>query len=194
MQSASTTLNSTASILIYNETASIIDYNNFDTPRAERKHLKKIKMAEENTDDIPTRRRPSRHRASARGKSGTTLASSFKQFVGSATSAEIEEFSTQLNAALNSVAIDDDETAAAVDSDQNVRAPQRRPSEGEFYAPQPTSRRNSKAGEQLVASMKQTAADLLAELDLSDFEEDDDDDKFNKGGLETLREESVRSM
>ena len=136
---------------------------------------------------IPTRRPPSKHRTNAR-QSGTTLASSFKQFVSNASSTEIEEFSTQLNEALNAVSISDDETAAT-DKDQNLRGSQRHPSEGEFYAPQPTSRRNSKVGEQLLASMKQTAADLLAELgDL------DDDDEIDVGGLGTLREESVQSI
>lgn len=138
---------------------------------------------------IPTRRPPSKHRTNAR-QSGTTLASSFKQFVGNASSTEIEEFSTQLNEALNAVSINDDETATATDKDSNnLRGSQRRPSEGEFYAPQPTSRRNSKVGEQLLASMKQTAADLLAELgDL------DDDDDIDVGGLGTLTEESVQSI
>jgi len=98
--------------------------------------------------------------------------------------------------------LNEDPTAAAGDqnnvssspkdnNNSNLRESQILISEGEFYAPQPTSRRNSKAGEQLVASMKQTAAELLAELgDLSD----DDDDEINVRGLDTLREESVLPM
>ncbi len=75
------------------------------------------------------------------------------------------------------------------ENSNKLRASQRRPSEGEFYAPQPTSRRNSKAGEQLVASMKQTAAELLAEL--GDLSDDDDDVEVNvrrSSGLDTWNE------
>ncbi len=154
-------------------------------------------MAEQigkNDDYTPTRRRPaSRNRPNG----GGTLASSFKQFVHNSSSAEIQEFSSQLTSALNSVTLTED-PAAAVDpandsydgkeNSNKLGASQRRPSEGEFYAPQPTSRRNSKAGEQLVASMKQTAAELLSELgDLSD----DDDEEVNvrrSSGLDTWNE------
>mmetsp|Transcript_4411 Transcript_4411/g.6425 ORF Transcript_4411/g.6425 Transcript_4411/m.6425 type:complete len:159 (+) Transcript_4411:155-631(+) len=158
-------------------------------------------MAEENGNEHnPTRRRPARRNRG--NNTGATLASSFKQFVGNASSTEIQEFSTQLTAALNSVSLNEEPTAAAENqnnvssapkenNNSNLRESQILISEGEFYAPQPTSRRSSKAGEQLVASMKQTAAELLAELgDLSD----DDDDEINVRGLDTLREESVRSM
>mmetsp|Transcript_8405 Transcript_8405/g.12655 ORF Transcript_8405/g.12655 Transcript_8405/m.12655 type:complete len:158 (+) Transcript_8405:183-656(+) len=157
-------------------------------------------MAEEKSNEHnPTRRRPARRNRG--NNAGSTLASSFKQFVGNASSTEIQEFSTQLTAALNSVSLNEDPTAAAENqnnssapkenNNSNLRESQILISEGEFYAPQPTSRRNSKAGEQLVASMKQTAAELLAELgDLSD----DDDDEINVRGLDTLREEPVRSV
>ncbi|KAL7496126.1 hypothetical protein ACHAWT_005552 [Skeletonema menzelii] len=153
-------------------------------------------MSEEN--DNPPRRRPARRNRS----NSVTLASSFKQFVGNASSAEIQEFSSQLNAALSEVSLNDEQTSAGEEStavqssdqkeNKNHIASQRRPSESEFYTPQPTSRRNSKAGEQLVASMKQTAADLLAEL--GDISDDDDDEKINFGTLGTLREESMRSL
>ncbi len=74
------------------------------------------------------------------------------------------------------------------ENSNKLRASQRRPSEGEFYAPQPTSRRNSKAGEQLVASMKQTAAELLAELgDISD-DDDVEVDVRRSSGLDTWNE------
>ena len=149
------------------------------------------------------RRRPARNR-----NNGTTLVSSFKQFVGNASSSEIQEFSSQLTSALNSLSLKDDADAAAADvnvegnpnntissdktdnnNSNNNRVAQRRPSEGDFYTPQPTSRRTSKAGDELVASMKQTAAELLAEL--GDISDDDDDDEIPGAGglgLGTLRE------
>mmetsp|Transcript_13925 Transcript_13925/g.19779 ORF Transcript_13925/g.19779 Transcript_13925/m.19779 type:complete len:152 (+) Transcript_13925:144-599(+) len=140
----------------------------------------------------PTRRRPA-HRNRPNG--GDTLASSFNQFVLNSSSAEIQEFSSQLTSALNSVSLAEDPAAGAGDpandssdgkeNSNKLRESERRLSEGEFYAPQPTSRRNSKAGEQLVASMKQTAAELLAELgDLSD----DDVEQVNARGLDTWKE------
>eukprot|EP00574_Skeletonema_japonicum_P014600 CAMPEP_0201713694 /NCGR_PEP_ID=MMETSP0593-20130828/444_1 /ASSEMBLY_ACC=CAM_ASM_000672 /TAXON_ID=267983 /ORGANISM="Skeletonema japonicum, Strain CCMP2506" /LENGTH=148 /DNA_ID=CAMNT_0048202871 /DNA_START=76 /DNA_END=522 /DNA_ORIENTATION=+ len=142
-----------------------------------------------NSDDHnPTRRRPARRN---RPNGGGTLASSFKQFVHKSSTAELQEFSTQLSSALNSVSLNEDPATTNVSSDgeennNKLRASQRRPSEGEFYAPQPTSRRNSKAGEQLVASMKQTAAELLAEL--GDLSDDDDDGEINVRGLDTCKE------
>jgi len=152
------------------------------------------KMADEENgnNNNPPRRRPTRNR-----NNGTTLASSFKEFVGNASSCEIQEFSSQLTAALNSVSLkEEDTTSFATDADGNKvddpnnnnnissydsnRKTQRRPSD-DFYTPQPTSRRNSKAGDQLLAAMKQTAAELLSEL--GDISDDDDDDEIVEGKL-----------
>lgn len=80
-----------------------------------------------------------------------------------------------------------DSSSDGKENSTKLRASQRRHSEGEFYTPQPTSRRNSKAGKQLVQSMKLTAAELLAELgDLSD----DDVEEINviARGLGTWKE------
>ena len=57
---------------------------------------------------------------------------------------------------------------------------------GEYYEPKSSSRRNSRAGSELAASMKLHAQQALAELgELSD----DDDDQVILGVLEELKEE-----
>jgi hypothetical protein len=118
-------------------------------------------------------------------------------------SSQIQMFSNQLTAALNSISLtnDDDQTTTISSASAETRKnnnfhnsvgnndaeedevdasinnnSKRRPSEGSLiYAPQPTSRRNSKAGDQLIQSMKATAAEVLAELDNMSDDDDDDD-------------------
>ena len=177
----------------------------------------------EDSDATTTRRRPNRNHNNNNNNNGTTLASSFKQFVGNASATEIQMFSTQLTAALNAVSLNDDQTSfsdasssplnnsnngsdnnAADDNinnkdnngqQQQQQRPRSESNSSDFYQPQPTSRRNSKAGEELVKNMKLTAAELLAELgDISDDDDDAADCIGNRVGLASLREESVGAV
>ena len=58
---------------------------------------------------------------------------------------------------------------------------------GEYYEPKSSSRRNSRAGSELAASMKLHAQQALAEL--GELSDDDDDDQVILGVLEELKEE-----
>ena len=63
--------------------------------------------------------------------------------------------------------------------------------EPEYYVPSRTTRRNSKAGKELISSMKMKAHEVLAELG------DLDDSEHSNGsglGLGELREESMRAI
>jgi hypothetical protein len=63
--------------------------------------------------------------------------------------------------------------------------------EPEYYGPSKTTRRNSRAGKELISSMKMKAQEVLAELG------DLDDSEHSSGsglGLGELREESMRAI
>lgn len=69
-----------------------------------------------------------------------------------------------------------------------------RPGGDEYYAPKSSSRRNSRAGSELAASMKLAAQKALAELGELKDDGEDDDELVRAGVLEGVREESVRRL
>ena len=69
-----------------------------------------------------------------------------------------------------------------------------RPAGDEYYAPKSSSRRNSRAGSELAASMKLAAQKALAELGELKDDGEDDDELVLTGVLEGVREESVRRL
>jgi len=177
-------------------------------------------MAENRTEesissDMP--RPPARR--SGRNRRTTPLAKSFKELIDETPADEVRDLSNQLQQALGSIANGPDGNNDAIDvtasciarvessSDKrlpsnpqrmlrpmsitNLESMNRRPSGDEYYAPKSSSRRNSRAGSELAMSMKLSAQRMLAELgEISD----DDDDPILLGGLDGLREESLRGI
>ena len=149
-------------------------------------------------------------RRSGRNRKSTPLSASLKEYVDKAPPDEVLDLKSQLETAIGSVANGNSSSgstnATASDAkedssspsaqrlrDDEAAAAHRRPS-GEFYNPTSSSRRNSRAGEELRLSMKLDAQKVLAEL--GEISDDDSDvvELRRVGLLEGLREESMREL
>ena len=147
-------------------------------------------------------------RRSGRNRKSTPLSASLKEYVDKAPPDEVLDLKSQLETAIGSVANGNSSSgstnATASDAKEDSSSPSaqrlrddevanRRPS-NEFYNPTSSSRRNSRAGEELRLSMKLDAQKVLAELGEISDDDSDDVELRRVGLLEGLREESVREL